>query len=257
MDLRLTDIVRSLLPPGICPQVAEEAYSEVQHHIECASAFERVTYQSIYIIDFFRLNFLHVSGNPLFLCGESVETMLQEGFNFYHKHVLAEDLDFLMQINKAGLDFFTRLDIPDRCKYTLSYNLHIFDNNPKVNILLNHQITPLKLDADGNIWLALCLVSLAPSRNARTARICSCNRKQMWYFSRKSKSWKPVDHVLLTENELAVIRMAHQGLSINEIALKINKSKDAVKYYRKNIFTKLNVSSISEAIAVATHLKLL
>lgn len=44
-------------------------YSRVDEYIRSAEAFSRSTYQSVYIIDYFKQNFLYVSPNPMFLCG--------------------------------------------------------------------------------------------------------------------------------------------------------------------------------------------
>jgi hypothetical protein len=49
--------------------ITEADYERVKPYVEAAQAFAQSTYQSIYIIDYFRKNFLYVSDNPLFLCG--------------------------------------------------------------------------------------------------------------------------------------------------------------------------------------------
>jgi len=47
--------------------ITEADYERAQPYIEAAQAFAQSTYQGIYIIDYFRKNFLYVSDNPLFL----------------------------------------------------------------------------------------------------------------------------------------------------------------------------------------------
>lgn len=73
----------------------------------------------------------------------------------------------------------------------------------------------------------------------------------------KNGRWKQIESVLLNEYEKAVIRLANQGLSVEKIAKEINRSENSVKGYRKNIFQKLGVGNISEAIAVATNRRLI
>lgn len=97
------------------------------------------------------MNFLYVSDNPLFLCGESVEKVQQEGYNFYYQHMPEEDLDFLTQVNRAGFEFFRRIAVSERSQYTIYYNFRITQKKSRERILINHQITPLKLDSMGNI----------------------------------------------------------------------------------------------------------
>ena len=53
--------------------ITEADYERAQPYIEAAQAFAQSTYQGIYIIDYFRKNFLYVSDNPLFLCGHTAD----------------------------------------------------------------------------------------------------------------------------------------------------------------------------------------
>lgn len=245
------------LPKEVQPNINEQEYASLQPYIDAAKAMARCTYKSIYIIDYHKMGFLHVSDNPLFLCGESVEDVLRLGYAFYHKHVPEEDMRFLEQINRAGFEFFRDIAVQDRMKYTISYNFHLTCEEKREKFLINHMITPLKLDVEGNIWLGLCFVSLAPSPEVGVAHIFSEHSKVRWEYRPKAGRWKQAEEIELSEQEKAVIRLANQGFSVPEIAKAINKSEDSIKGYRKTLFVKLSVSNISEAIAVATHRKLI
>lgn len=60
--------------------VADAHYDRVAPLIEATKTFAKATYQSIYIIDYFKKNFLYVSDNPLFLCGHTVEEVFLSFF---------------------------------------------------------------------------------------------------------------------------------------------------------------------------------
>lgn len=245
------------LPQDVRPQVEEALYREVQPYIDSAAAFARLTYQSLYIIDYYKMNFLYVADNPLFLCGESVETVREAGYNFYYQYVSTDDLEFLTQVNHAGFEFFREIAIPERLLYTISYNLRIAQGSSHTPLLINHQLTPLRLDSVGNIWLAFCLVSLASSQEFGVAYMTSVSSNTIWQFSLEIGRWKQLESIELNDYEKCVIRMANRGLSVSEIAQEINRSEDSVKGYRKSLFQKLGVGNISEAIAVATHRRLI
>lgn len=257
MSVFLNENNRLWLPQDVRPQIGDEQYHGLQPYIDSVKAFARVSYKSLYIIDYNRMNFLYVSDNPLFLCGENVETVQQEGYDFYYNHVPEEDLEFLTQVNRAGFEFFKGVAVSERSQYTISYNFRITQKESREKILINHQITPLKLDSMGNVWLALCLVSLAPTQEVGIAYMTAVNSNSMWQFSLKSGRWKQIDSIVLNEYEKAVVRLANQGLSVGDIANEINRSEDSVKGYRKTLFQKLGVGNISEAIAVATHRRLI
>lgn len=257
MSVLLNENSRLQLPQDVRPQIGDGQYYDLQPYIDSAKAFAQITYKSLYIIDYNRMNFLYVSDNPLFLCGESVEKVQQEGYKFYYQHVPEEDLSVLTQVNRAGFEFLRGIAVSERSQYTISYNFRITQKKSREKILINHQITPLKLDSMGNVWLALCLVSLAPTQEVGVAYMTAVNLNTIWKFSLKSGRWKQIDSIVLNEYEKAVIRLANRGLSVGEIANEINRSEDSVKGYRKNLFQKLGVGNISEAIAVATHRRLI
>ena len=52
-------------------------YTRAVEFIRSAEAFSRFTYQSVYIIDYFKRNFLYVSPNPMFLCVLSPVLMMK------------------------------------------------------------------------------------------------------------------------------------------------------------------------------------
>lgn len=46
--------------------ISEASYENINHIIDEIEAFSRLTYKSVYIIDYYKRNFLYVSKNPLF-----------------------------------------------------------------------------------------------------------------------------------------------------------------------------------------------
>ncbi len=132
-------------------------YSRVDEYIRSAEAFSRSTYQSVYIIDYFKQNFLYVSPNPMFLCGLTPEQMMKLGYRFYLEYVPEDEQQFLIDLNEAGFSFYKRFRLNERKDWYISYDFNILNGGRK--ILVNHKLTPLVLTSDGRIWLALCVVS--------------------------------------------------------------------------------------------------
>ena len=139
-------------------------YSRVSEYVRSAEAFSRSTYQSVYIIDYFKQNFLYVSPNPMFLCGLSPEQMRDLGYRFYIQYVPEKEQPFLLALNKAGFDFYNNIPLVERKDWYISYDFHILNSGRK--ILVNHKLTPLALTSDGRIWLALCVVSASTHTDA-------------------------------------------------------------------------------------------
>lgn len=70
--------------------------------IRSVEAFARVTYQSVYLIDYYKQDFLYVAENPLFLCGHTAEEVKEMGYSFYLQHVPEEEQKMLVEVNHSG-----------------------------------------------------------------------------------------------------------------------------------------------------------
>ena len=122
-------------------------YSRVDEYIRSAEAFSRSTYQSVYIIDYFKQNFLYVSPNPMFLCGLTPEQMMKLGYRFYLEYVPEDEQQFLIDLNEAGFSFHHTIPVNERKDWYISYDFHILNGGKK--ILVNHKLTSLVLTSDG------------------------------------------------------------------------------------------------------------
>jgi DNA-binding CsgD family transcriptional regulator len=235
--------------------VREESYEKVQPMIQTVDAFCRLSYQSVYMIDYFKQNFLYVSGNPFFLCGYTAEEIKKLGYSFYVKNVPEEDQRMLVELNRAGFNFFRSVDVADRHKCSMSYDFHLLNNGKK--ILVNHKITPILLNDEGNVWIALCVVSLSSHKSSGHIELHIGDSPEYWKYSLKTHRWKENEGVVLSEEEKDVLRLSAEGLTMNEISDRMCKSVDSVKFYRRNLFGKLHVTNITEALAYTTVYKLL
>ncbi len=230
-------------------------YSRVNEYIRSAEAFSRSSYQSVYIIDYFRQNFLYVSPNPMFLCGLSPEQMKELGYRFYLGYVPEDEQPMLLTLNKAGFAFYNDIPADERKDWYISYDFHILNEGKK--ILVNHKLTPLALTSDGRIWLALCVVSAATHTDAGNIEMHRTGTSEFFEYNISSRRWNRRQMPTLSGGEKSVLTLSIQGYTMSEIAYKICLSPDTIKKYRKRIFEKLEVRNISEAIVAATNNKLL
>ena len=233
-----------------------EVLETEQHYLEAVKAFARLTYESVYLIDYTDMSFEYVSENPLFLCGYSAEEVLRMGYDFYFRHVPAVDLELLTVINEKGFDFYAQLPADERKFYSITYDFHLVNKEGK-EILINHRLTPLFLTEDGRLWKSMCIVSLSRHQAAGNVRIYKQASDEVWELSVLERIWSRSVKPALTEREIEVLRLHAQGFSINQIAEKIFVAPDTVKYYRRRIFERLEVSNIMDALSYAVNSKLI
>ncbi len=110
---------------GITP----EDYHNISDIVDSVAAFSRMTYKSVYIIDYYKKNFLYVSDNPLYLCGLSANEVKETGYKFYIDNVPQEDVERLLKINEAGFRFSRDIPADAKRHYTLSYNFRIINTD--------------------------------------------------------------------------------------------------------------------------------
>ena len=231
--------------------ITDADYQRAQPYVEAAQAFAQTTYQSIYIIDYFRKNFLYVSDNPLFLCGHSADEVRRMGYGFYMDYVPSDEVQMLAELNRSGFRAFYEEPVDIRRQCMMSYDFHIAHGNRQ--LLVNHKITPLVMTTEGRVWLALCTVSLSPHKEAGHIEFRQFSTGEKREYSLEAHRWKNRETITLKPEEKQILTLSAQGYTMKEIAGQMLRSFDTVKFYRRQIFEKLDVQNITEALALATN----
>lgn len=237
-------------------ETPEGSRGQTLDYLEAIKAFSRTTYKSIYVIDYQKRGFEYVSDNPLFLCGHTAEEIKEMGYAFYFKYVIKTDLDLLIKINTAGFEFYDKIPMEERKDHTISYDFHIKNQEGKV-ILINQKLTPMFLTDNGKIWKAICMVSLSAERQAGNIKIYKKGNNRIFKYNIDGDFWKADEKIKLSSREIEILQLSTRGFTINEIAESIYVSPDTVKFHRRKLFDKLEVTNISEAIMYATNNKLI
>ena len=225
-------------------------YKISQLLIDTLDAMSRVSGESLYVINYLSRGFLYVSQNPLFLNGYLREDVLKMGYSFYEKNLPQEDIDMLLEINKKGFAFFYQQPIEDRLKFTISYDFRLLQKN-KSTTMINHKLTPILLTPKGNIWLALCSVMLSTEKESGNVYINKSGVLHRLRYSFEGKRWRSTKVVSLSKIENVILKLSAQGLSNKQIAETIYLNINTIKFHKKNIYQKLNVKNITEAIVFA------
>jgi len=236
--------------------LSNDELKKTANYLEPIKAFARTTYKSIYVIDYEKKGFEYVSENPLFLCGETAEEVKEMGYAFYFKYVIKEDLDLLLKINTIGFDFYEKIPVEERIFHTISYDFHLKNKEGKT-FLINQKLTPMFLNNKGKIWKAICIISLSNEQKSGNIKIYKKGDNKIFKYDLEGDFWKTTEKIKLSNREKEVLHFSIRGYTIGEIAETIFVSPDTVKFHRRNLFRKLEVANISEAISFATNNKLI
>ncbi len=237
-------------------QLSDADYAQARMCVAMADAMARSTNRSLYVIDYHRKNFLYVSPNPLFLCGCTPEEVCEKGYGFYFEVVPPEEIQMLLEINEAGFGFYYRQPVEQRLGYIISYDFHI-RTSAGYTRLIHHQLAPVCLSAQGDLWLALCTVSLSQADKAGNVVISHKSEPYHHRYSFEGKRWIEEANIQLTDRERDILQLSVQGLSVAEIGERLFINADTVKFHRKKLFQKLEAENITEAIGIASNLRLI
>ena len=70
-------------------------------------------------------------------------------------------------------------------------------------------------------------------------------------------SGKRKEGITLSETEREVLRLSAQGYTMNDIADRLCKSVDTIKACKRNLFAKMGVKNIAEALFHATNYQMI
>lgn len=228
--------------------IGSDNYTHVEKQINALKAISKLCDMSYYIIDYYRKNFFYVSPNPLFLSGYSQEEVLKLGYDFYGMCVPPEDLVFLFELNEAGFKFFYELPVERRDQATISYDFVLKNVNNNRLVMINHKLAPLLLTEDGNIWMAICLVTLSTKKSSGDVHIIMQDDHTRYNFSREEKLFKKIEVKKLTKKELEILNWVATGNCIDRISSSMNISTSTIKNHKTNILKKMQAENITEAV---------
>lgn len=212
-------------------------------YIAMAQSIANITFQGIYLINPVEKQVVYAS-----------DTLLQRSPG---DTVSAETLISLGQRELDAIAAATvqyKAATPERRK---GFMLHINTPWQNQNTMASHKLTIIHTDEQGNPLLVMGLVS--PSVRERTDGIMFrfADEDALYQYQHETRQWvcQPLPH--LTGNELTMLRLTLQGHSLEAIGRLMYKSTESVKYYRRQVFEKLNVRNITEALVVAADYCLL
>lgn len=237
-------------------EIPDGDYGKTAICIAMANALARNTNHSLYIIDYNRKNFLYVSPNPLFLCGHSPEEVQQKGYAFYFEVVPSDEINRLMEINEAGFRFYYDQPIEKRLDLSIEYNFHIRTSEKHLH-LIHHKLTPVMLSEKGDIWLALCTVSLSPEKELGEVLITDHTCTDRHVYSFEGRRWRKQPELILSDREKEILQLSVKGLSNTEIGEILFIDANTVKFHKKKLFEKLHAENITEAVGIAANLRLI
>lgn len=246
----------SFLPNGYnIENISEEKAREAATLIRTISLLLQVTEKPIYLVDLKEDKIIYTSAGLNLVCGINQEEVLTMSHDFFTKYVPEHELE---QIDRFRDDAYKSLldrAKTTKCWYKANFNFHLCIANKKRLFLCT--IVPLLFSDDGLPWLTMCVLSQSYSKSTRYASMRWQGERISHLYDMKTHIWEEKEEIKLTDTEKDVLHLSAQGYTAKEIADNICKSLESVKLYKHQLFKKLHVSNMPNALMCSLSQNLL
>lgn len=233
----------------------ESLYRDPSGVIKLAETFARSFYQPVILLDFYKQKLLFVSENVKQLFGLVLEQENMDGDWLFFDILPDKEYDMHLEIVDKTFELLYSFPQEERLEWSLSYSFYI--EKDEKQRLLHQKITPLYLTPEGKVWLAMCTFSLSSRKEAGHPILRHFQHLDYYHYSLKKHKWYYKEGLELTDIEKEILILSSQGYIMKEIADKLGKSDSAIKFYKRQLFAKMGVRNITEAIFTALNDRLL
>ncbi len=231
-------------------------YSILEGHLPFLNHISEIGNSGITVFDFHKKQHVFTSHNYTNLFGYDLEEASEKGIEYFDSKIHPEDHIRLIKNGITILEFYFGLPKAVRKDYKLINEYRVQNHAAKyIRVIEQHQV--LELDSDGNLWLALSVMDIAPNQDAGSkfsSQVINFRNGEIILLS--DIRTKPVKQIL-SERELSILNLVKDGLLSKEISGLLSISVHTVNTHRQRILEKLNVSNTVEAINYARNLGLL
>lgn len=212
-------------------------------YIVMAQSMSNITFLEVYLIDLVGKKVVYAS-----------DTLLQRsaGDTVSPETLISLGQPELNAISAAAAQY--KAATPEKRK---GFVLHIYTRWQGQDAMASHKLSIIHSDKQGNPQLVMGVVSPSVREREECIVFRFADEDTLYRYQHETGLWTrhPLPH--LTNNEIAMLRLTLQGHSLEAIGRLMYKSPESVKYYRRQVFEKLNVRNITEALVVAADYCLL
>ena len=235
--------------------ITDDDYRKVKRKLSGElDMLSRVTNCGYYVVDYFKNNFLYVSENIAYWCGQPSDKVREMGFELFNGFVPDGDLAKLIEIHNEWIRQLMTMPIDDWSDTSLIFDFRF--QGEKSYRMVNQKVTPYTI-RNGKIWLELCILSL--SSEEQNQFVVMKKRKADWFYeySLKKHTWCRRILKTLTASENEVFLLSVRGFACKQIADMLGRSEETIKIQRKAILKRLGVSSFASVAVHAVNYDLL
>lgn len=219
--------------------ISSQAVNDYSPYIKSAQATDRLGYGKIVLIDFCQCTFLYISPSIFSALqrkgirynGGIIDNILDERQLIYLSNTLKSY--FALQKNNARIE-----------SSVLHFDFPI--NISSCKQMIHASLAPCLVGSNKHVILGFCMLTYSTRKRIGNALVKLLGLD--YHFELRNDKWVQTNNSHLTDMEKIIIGQSANGKSIANIAEYLSVSIATIKTHRTNIFKKLGVNNIIEAI---------
>lgn len=226
----------------------------IEPMIVAIDAMARINSQSAFVIDFDLHKIVYQTEQLVYIDEASLKDIKRECTNPYWSIISEETLEKLLVIKNNYLLAGNDLSYEDYIRHICTIDYPIILKGRE--LFITQKFTPLRMRNDSITKSGVFTIGYSNKKSIESYIIAPSGKRFVFDFDEKRFVEFNLD-ATLSLAEKAVLQRARTGMTNEEIANSLCLSVNTVKTHRMHIFKKLNVTTITEALAVVGNYQLI
>ena len=231
---------------------------ELKYLIRITALFSEIYDRPMTLNDFENETLIYQSKRHRMLTGFEPTNDHTPGKHLYRTIIDPRDISITFEINQNAKKILTKtFKEKPFAKAFLTYNIRIRQASNEY-MPMKVIVRPVYFNVDGSPkYKGTIYMPIVQKGYQRFALYTESNGGCELYYSSQRKKFVEHETIELNPIEIEVIKHAAKGYTTPQIAKTMDIKTDLVKYYKKSIYNKYHVSSMSEAVYIALFYELI
>lgn len=232
-------------------QLSQELKRQYGQYIKMAEVVPCTSNGLVYVISLRHKRVLYISQCQLLVPVVDTAQVYACGLDYIYTLMEESEAEHLHTALHRILADYKQMPEAGRFNYHIYIN-HLLQKGKKRYMLFNKlSVLSHTLDGQPDVLWGVAKVGKASYLLSIMAGAPGTEHFRNYSFTNNAEAG--VVFVELTDGERTMLSLAQCGYSVAEIAQAMNRTEDTVKFYRRQIFRKFEVDTISEAVAYAEN----
>lgn len=195
--------------------------------------------------------FLHISSAFSELTGIGYADFRSSRITDFSHLVHEKDMELMYEMFKKSGELLAHYRDAGQSLYRMVFLTNFRIMTDRGYMFIDHRSYPLYLDESPLPLISANFLQPSHKRGIDRLTFHAFGRDIRLLYSQKQKKFVPEDKMRLKNVEIEILRLSSEGLIEKQICDRLGVKQSKVNYYKREIFNKLNVTSIQEAVYVA------